>query len=226
MVPPANMDILSFKTILVAEDDDFMRRVLVAVLTRLGGRVIDAVNGKQALAVLNDPIKVDIALLDVLMPEMHGLYVLQQIRAGLTNQDFAMPVMLLTATRDQASVYYAAGLSCDGFLLKPVNQADIAERLSKIITKRMALPYKPPHYRKIDVGPPDLPPMMPGARNAGLTVAQLRVGMIFSAPVIGKGRTIVPKNTQVTSELLTLLRDLEKVIVIELMTVEAEALVE
>ncbi len=44
------MDILSFKTVLVAEDDDFMRRVLVAVLTKLGGRVVESVNGKQAIS--------------------------------------------------------------------------------------------------------------------------------------------------------------------------------
>ena len=216
------MDILTFKTVLVAEDDDFMRHVLVAVLTRLGGRVIESANGKQALAVLNEPFKVDIALLDVQMPEMHGLYVLHAIRSGLTNQDFAMPVMLLTATHDEASVHYAAGLSCDGFLLKPIKQADIADRLSKIITKRMALPYKPPHYRKIDVGPPDRPPSMPSVRNAGLTVADLQVGMVFSAPVMGKGRAIVPKNTRVTQELLTLLFDLEKVILIEPMAAEME----
>ena len=214
------MDILSFKTVLVAEGDDFMRRVLVAVLTRLGGRVIESANGTQAISVLNEPSKIDIALLDVLMPQAHGLYVLQQIRAGLTNQDFAMPVVLLTATRDEASVHYAAGLSCDGFLLKPVNQADIAERLSKVITRQMALPYKPTHYRKIDVGPPDQPPMMPLVRFSGLTVPQLRVGMVFGSLVMGKGRTIVPKGTAVTTELLTLLRDLEKVILIEPMMVE------
>jgi CheY-like chemotaxis protein len=216
------MDLLTFKTVLVAEDDDFMRRVLVAVLTRLGGRVIDTANGKQALAVLNDPITVDIALLDVLMPEMHGLYVLQQVRAGLTSQNFEMPVMLLTATRDEASVHYAGRLACDGFLLKPIKQADIAERLTKILTRRMKLPYKPTHYRKIDVGPPDKPPSMPATRNSDLSVMQLRVGMIFAAPVIGKGRAIVPKGTVVTAELLTLLGDLEKVILIEPMTIELE----
>jgi CheY-like chemotaxis protein len=214
------MDILTFKTILVAEDDDFMRRVLVGVLTRLGGRTIESTNGKEALNVLNEPIKVDIALLDILMPEAHGLYVLHAIRAGLTNQDFAMPVMLLTATRDEASVHYAGALSCDGFLVKPVNQGDIADRLQKIITKRMALPYKPTHYRKIDVGPPDAPPSMAFARPPGLAMADLRVGMVFSAPVKGMGRAIVPKGTPVTTELLALLHDLEKVMVIELMAVE------
>ncbi len=155
-----------------------------------------------------------------MMPEMHGLFVLQQIRAGLTNQDFALPVVLLTATRDEASVHFAAKLSCDGFLLKPVTQNDIADRLSKIITRQMALPYKPSHYRKVDVGPPDQPPMMPITNFSSVTVPQLRVGMVFAAPVIGKGRTIVPKGTSVTPELLTLLRDLEKVIIIELMSID------
>jgi CheY-like chemotaxis protein len=214
------MDILTLKTILVAEDDDFVRRVLVTVLTRLGGRVIESVNGKHALSVLADR-KVDIALLDVLMPEMHGLYVLHAIRSGMTMQNYSMPVMLLTATRDEASVFYAAGLSCDGFLLKPIKQADLADRLSKIIAKRMALPYEPTHYRKIDVGPPDKPPSMPSAATRGRSVAELHVGMIFTAPVISRGRMIVPSGTPVTTDLLTLLRDLEKVFPIEPMLAES-----
>ena len=48
------MDLLSYKTILVAEDDDFMRRVLVTVLMRMGAWVVESANGQQALAVLND----------------------------------------------------------------------------------------------------------------------------------------------------------------------------
>ncbi len=44
-----------------------MRYVLIAVLTRMGERVTDCA-GKRALAILNNPIKSDFALLDVLMP--------------------------------------------------------------------------------------------------------------------------------------------------------------
>ena len=215
------MDILTFKTILVAEDDDFMRRVLGAVLTRLGGRVLESTDGREALKLLNEPMKIDLALLDILMPNAHGLYVLHAIRAGQTNQDFEMPVMLLTATRDEASVQFAAGLSCDGFVIKPVNQTDLAERLQKVFTKRMSLPYKPPHYRKIDVGPPDEPPGTQANRTSGLKIDDLRVGMVFRAPVVAKSRTIVPPGTPVTPELLALLRDLEKVMLIDPMTVEA-----
>jgi hypothetical protein len=76
------------------------------------------------------------------------------------------------------------------------------------------------HYRKIDVGPPDKPPSMPTAANRGRIVAELHVGMIFTAPVIGRGRMIIPSGTPVTTELLTLLRDLEKISPIEPMMVE------
>lgn len=214
------MDILTFKHVLIAEDDDFIRRILAAVLTKLGGRVTETANGIEALAILNHPLPIDIVILDVLMPEAHGLYVLQRIRAGMTRQDFQVPVMLLTATHDEASVHYAAGLSCDGFLLKPLNHAELAERLKKVIAKRVALPYKPTHYRRIDVGPPDRPPAMPGRRYAGLAVPDLRVGMTFSQPVVSKGRTIVPAGMTVTHSLLTLLGDLEKVALIEPMSIE------
>jgi CheY-like chemotaxis protein len=214
------MDILTLKTVLVAEDESFSRKVLATALTRLGGRVVEAADGKQALAMLDRPVRVDLVLLDVLMPEVHGLYVLQKIRAGQTYQDFSVPVMLLTATRDEASVHFAAGLSCDGFLLKPLDQKEIVTRLKKLFERRMALPYTPPHYRKIDVGPPDMPPSMASAQNAILSVAELEPGMVFTAPVFAKGRMIVPAGLPVTAELLTLLRGLEKVSPIGEMTVD------
>lgn len=214
------MDLLT-KVVLVADDDAFARRVIRMALTRMGVEwVMEAADGKQALAALNER-PIDIALLDVLMPEMHGLYLLHAIRSGLTSQDYSMPVMLLTATNDEASVHYAAGLSCDGFLLKPIKQTELADRLSKIITRRMALPYKPPHYRKIDVGPPDEPPSMPSARKTRLALGDLAVGMVLSTPVKSASRTIVPSGTKVTAELLTLLYKMDKVAPIEPMIIES-----
>jgi DNA-binding response OmpR family regulator len=185
----------------------------------MGAWVVESADGKQAIASLNDR-KIDIALLDVLMPEVHGLYVLHAIRSGATKSNFAMPVMMLTATRDEATVNYALGLSCDGFLLKPVKQVELEERLAKILTKRMALPYKPPYYRKIDIGPPDKPPEKPSVSLTGLCVADLEAGMVFISPVVGAGETIVPSGTLVTPELLVLLHDAQKQVLIEAMTIE------
>jgi hypothetical protein len=67
---------------------------------------------------------------------------------------------------------------------------------------------------------------MPGKRYSGLAVPQLRVGMTFNQPVVSKGRTIVPIGTTVTHSLLTLLLDLEKVALIDPMSIEPPAEVE
>jgi CheY-like chemotaxis protein len=215
------MDLLTAKTILVAEDDDFTRRVLATVLARMGARVIECVHGQQALTVLRDR-RVDMALLDVLMPHVNGLCVLQAIRSGGTLQDFATPVLLLTATREEAVVHFAAALSCNGFLLKPVNRADLTNRLGKIAAQQMAMPYVPQHYCKIDVGPPDQPPRMPASRKKGLTVLDLNIGMVFSAPVTSMGRTIAPQGTMVNAELLVLLAELARVAPVDPIFVSAE----
>jgi DNA-binding response OmpR family regulator len=143
------------------------------------------------------------------MPEMHGLHVLKQIRAGITRQDYEMPVALLTATQDEGCVRYAAALSCDGFILKPITQNTLSTRLEQILHKRMKLPYKPSHYGSVDVGPPDKPPTM--KTPAVLGVEDLMVGMVFTKPVIAQSKVIVPSGTEVTHELLELLRNLDRV---------------
>jgi CheY-like chemotaxis protein len=203
--------LLYSKTVLVAEDDRFARHVLVGALERMGAHVYQSEDGEHALSLLSDR-KVDIALLDLLMPKVNGICVLQAIRAGMTLQEFTLPVVLLTATRDTASVYYAGALSCSAFLLKPITSSDLGIRIAKIINRQLSLPYVPQHYRRIDVGPPDQPPAMPTVRTDGLGVAELKVGMVFTAPVMSLGRPVAPSGTTLTPELLTLLLKLDKVV--------------
>jgi DNA-binding response OmpR family regulator len=149
------------------------------------------------------------------MPELHGLHVLQQIRGGRTAQDYTLPVALVTAAHDEATVHYAAALACDGFLLKPVTQAKLVEKLASMMTRRRELPHRPSHYCQIDMGPPDRLPSAPGPIPTGLTVGQLHVGMVFTAPVRGLGREVIPEGVSLTAELLQLLQELEKVMTIE-----------
>ncbi len=209
------MGSLFSKNCLVAEDEGFMRRVLVVALERLGARVIDCANGREALKALECPQRIDFALLDILMPEMHGLHVLKQIRSGATRQDFDMPVALLTATREEACVHYAGDLSCDGFILKPVTQSSLSQRVEQMLFKRMVLPYRPTHYGAIDVGPPDEPPRFyrpdASAKASGLRVNDFLIGMVFTAPLSSEGKVIVPPGTPVTVELLVLLKNLDRV---------------
>jgi CheY-like chemotaxis protein len=156
------MEPLAYKTILVVDDDDFVRHVIVSVLGRLGAWPVESASGQQALALLNNR-KFDAALLDVLMPEMNGLAVLQAIRGGQTKADYALPVMLLTATQDAATLHFAKQLSCSGFLLKPVNPPELKARLAKLTGQTCVLPFPARHYNALDIGPPDKSPALPPA---------------------------------------------------------------
>lgn len=225
----ANMISLINKVIMFAEDEAFTRRVLATTLARLGAEVIECTDGAHALSVLTQPRKIDIVLLDVLMPRMHGLHVLKEIRSGRTRQAFNTPVALLTATQEEHVVRYAAQLSCDGFIVKPVTQAGLVERLTAMLARRMNLPHVPSHYHAVDVGAPDAPP--PRERQVSfeapppaitesshailtytsVTIDDLRPGMVLAAPLFAKGAMLVPAETAVTQPLLELLRELDRV---------------
>jgi CheY-like chemotaxis protein len=220
------MNTLLGKTILVAEDDGFVRKVITMALERMGATVASCEHGVQALELLNGPRRFDGVLLDVLMPHAHGLHVLKEIRSGTTAQPYALPVALLTAAHDEACVRAAADLSCDGFIAKPVSPQALTERLNKMFARIVSLPFEPRYYRKFDVGRPDEPPDFspkPGSVEAkqralqleemGLvvTIEDLRVGMQFATPVIVGGKEVVPAEKVVTSELLRLLLTLDKI---------------
>lgn len=80
------------KKVLIVDDSDFMRMMLNDILTKAGHTVVQADNGKLALKVLQDE-KVDICILDIMMPEMNGIDALRQILLNIPD----MPVVMLSA---------------------------------------------------------------------------------------------------------------------------------
>ncbi|RMD76052.1 MAG: response regulator, partial [Chloroflexi bacterium] len=114
--------------VLVVDDDPNVRPVLVRILQRHQMRVLSAGDGAEALDLVQHA-RPDAILLDLRMPGMDGLEVLQRLQANPTTS--TIPVVVLTANdlgpdaREQAFA-----LGARGFLEKPVT----AERLIAIIT--------------------------------------------------------------------------------------------
>ena len=73
------MDMRGYETILLAEDDLFVRDATVAILEYGGYRVITAENGQEAVRLFHDN-KVDMLLLDVIMPVMNGVEAYRAIK--------------------------------------------------------------------------------------------------------------------------------------------------
>lgn len=145
-------------TILVVDDEEFARQVVIRMLRDLGEpRIIQARDGPDALAALQVRTTVfDAALVDFNMPKVNGLQVLKAIRMGQTEATRGLPVALLTGHADRNLVGKALQLNANGFLVKPVSQARLRERLGRMLSEEATIQSKLA-YSDIDVSGAGLP---------------------------------------------------------------------
>jgi two-component system, OmpR family, response regulator MprA len=116
--------------VLVADDDRAIRSSLARALSLEGYDVVDATDGAEALAAINAR-QPDIAILDVMMPNLDGLTVCRVLRAERNR----LPVLMLTArtaTRDRV-----AGLDAgaDDYLAKPFELEELLARLRALLRR-------------------------------------------------------------------------------------------
>ena len=101
------------KTILVCEDDDNLRQ-LIRVVIGSGYHIVEAGDGDEAL-VLASEHRPDLIILDLMMPRMSGLDVLQQLRANAATD--GMHILVMSAWPNAVEAARMAG--ADAFLQKP-----------------------------------------------------------------------------------------------------------
>jgi adenylate cyclase len=118
---------------LVVDDDAMNRMVLQRSLEREGHAVRVAANGRAALELLrSEPF--DIVLLDVLMPEMDGLELLELIQSD--DELRATPVIMISALEDMASVVRCIELGAEDYLPKPIDPVLLRARINGCLTKK------------------------------------------------------------------------------------------
>jgi CheY-like chemotaxis protein len=104
-------------TILVVDDEASARNALARLLRKEGYDVETAGNGREALAALESPgHKPDLMLLDLMMPEIDGLELLEILQASPAWK--ALPVVVLTAISDTHTVHRAEQLGAREYLVK------------------------------------------------------------------------------------------------------------
>jgi class 3 adenylate cyclase/CheY-like chemotaxis protein len=115
-------------TVLAVDDQSINLRLLDAVLTPRGHRVIPASSGTEALALLETE-DVDLVLLDILMPGMDGYEVCRRIRSTPATE--FLPVVMITASgSEQRLVALQSG--ADDFVMKPFDQAELLARVASL----------------------------------------------------------------------------------------------
>lgn len=119
------------KKVLVVDDSATMRRMIMASLTTLGELKFEqAVSGLGAIERLTlEPV--DLVLLDLNMPDVHGLEVLRFIRGQQTLRD--LPVVVLTTRGDEDSRAAAMSEGATLYLTKPFAPASIASQVQPLL---------------------------------------------------------------------------------------------
>lgn len=116
------------KTVLVIDDDAAIRDLTCRLIERRGYKVLSAADGPEALDLVARE-RVDLAILDVMMPEMNGFETLTRMR----DRGHRFPVVMLTAhDSDQALMQgYEAG--ADYYLTKPLKPTALANIIDYLI---------------------------------------------------------------------------------------------
>lgn len=117
------------KTVLLVEDDVFVKDLYERTLTKKGYEVIVAENGQEGVAAIADnPDKIGLVLLDIMMPKMNGIDVLKNLREqNLLDQ---LTVVLLTNLGQESVIEEAFEIGAKGYMLKArLLPREIAEKV-------------------------------------------------------------------------------------------------
>lgn len=127
---PQKLLLFKDKSVLVAEDDIITNAQMTKVLSILFGKVYSAQNGKEAYKLYQDESP-DIIIADIKMPKKDGLSLIKQIRQN----NYDIPIILLTSFTEQDLLIRAANLSIDGYLLKPISIENLSLALKKAMQR-------------------------------------------------------------------------------------------
>lgn len=116
-------------TILVADDEKEIRELLRLYLENANYKVVEAEDGQQALDVLRSN-KIDLCLLDIMMPKKDGYHVLQELR-----KESNIPVMILSAKDTDSEKILGLNLGADDYMAKPFNPLEAVARVNSNIRR-------------------------------------------------------------------------------------------
>ncbi len=118
--------------VLAVDDDIINLKLLKSMLLKIPGinEVVEAKNGADALAVLKNSNDINLVLLDIIMPVMGGIEVLKVVRA---DDDLkSIPVIVLTTDETKKSEALECG--ANDFVMKPVRQEQVTEKINRLVS--------------------------------------------------------------------------------------------
>lgn len=114
---------------LIVDDEERIRKVLYDYFSKSGFDVKLAKNGEEAIDIFYDN-KIDIVILDVMMPVMDGFLTLKEIR-----KVSKVPIIMLTAKAEEYDILKGYEYSCDEYIAKPFNLKILSARINALLRR-------------------------------------------------------------------------------------------
>ncbi|WP_085315393.1 response regulator [Derxia lacustris] len=119
------------KTILIVDDSSSLRSLVRMALAREGYTVVEATDGKDALAKLAELPKVNLIVSDVNMPNMDGIAFLTQVKQHPRHK--YVPVIMLTTENQNAKIQAGRAAGAKAWIVKPFAPPLLLEAVSKLV---------------------------------------------------------------------------------------------
>jgi two-component system chemotaxis response regulator CheY len=119
------------KTVLIIDDSSSLRALVKLALTRAGYAVIEASDGKDALAQLDKAAKVHMIVSDVNMPGMDGISFVREAKRHPRHK--FIPVIMLTTEDENAKIQQAREAGAMAWLTKPFSPPQLLDAVSKLV---------------------------------------------------------------------------------------------
>jgi DNA-binding response OmpR family regulator len=119
-------------TILLVDDEDAVQKLLAYPLERDGFRVLQARDGEEALTLFGGE-RVDLVVLDLMLPKVDGLEVCKRLRA-----DSDVPIIMLTARGDELDKVLGLELGADDYITKPFSIREFRSRVRALLRRATA----------------------------------------------------------------------------------------
>lgn len=116
------------KRVLVLEDEVQIREFIVINLRRVGYDVIEAKTGEEALSIYGRMDRIDIAVLDIMLPGIDGFTVCKKFR----EQDKRMGIILLTAKSQEMDKVMGFTMGADDYVVKPFSPMELLARVDAL----------------------------------------------------------------------------------------------
>jgi DNA-binding response OmpR family regulator len=124
-------------TILLVDDEESLQKLLTFPLARDGFRVVPAHDGEEALDRFAQE-RVDLVVLDVMLPKLDGLEVCRRLRATSS-----VPILMLTARDDELDKVLGLELGADDYMTKPFSVREFRSRVRALLRRASAPRHEP-----------------------------------------------------------------------------------